>query len=79
MCGSETPTSARGAKGGAQAIAEATRKSGAFGLIGGGDWAAAVKQLALADQISYISTGGGALLEYMEGKELPGVAELSDK
>ena len=59
----------------AQAIAEATA-AGAYSLIGGGDSAAAVQQLGFGDQVSYISTGGGALLEYMEGKELPGVTAL---
>jgi phosphoglycerate kinase len=59
----------------AQAIAEATA-GGAYSLIGGGDSAAAVQQLGFGEQVSYISTGGGALLEYMEGKELPGVAAL---
>ncbi|MCS6795194.1 MAG: phosphoglycerate kinase [Raineya sp.] len=59
----------------AQAIADATAK-GAFSLIGGGDSAAAVNQLGFGEQVSYISTGGGALLEYIEGKELPGVKAL---
>ena len=58
-----------------RAIAEATA-AGAYSLIGGGDSAAAVQQMGFGEQVSYISTGGGALLEYMEGKELPGVAAL---
>lgn len=66
---------AKGTEAVAQAIAEATEQ-GAFSLIGGGDSAAAVNQLGFADRVSYISTGGGALLEYMEGKELPGVVAL---
>ncbi len=59
----------------ARYIAEATEK-GAFSLIGGGDSAAAVTQSGYSNKVSYISTGGGALLEYMEGKTLPGVAAL---
>lgn len=59
----------------AEAVVEAT-KNGGFSLIGGGDSAAAVNSLGYGDQVSYVSTGGGALLEYMEGKTLPGVAAL---
>jgi len=59
----------------AHAVAEAT-KNGAFSLIGGGDSAAAVQQFGLSTEVSYVSTGGGALLEYFEGKTLPGVAAL---
>jgi phosphoglycerate kinase len=66
-----------GTKSIATSIAEATRK-GAFSLIGGGDSAAAVNKFGYTDQVSYVSTGGGALLEYMEGKELPGVKMVMD-
>ncbi len=71
----EMPNFANGTASVAKAIAEAT-VNGAFSLIGGGDSAAAVNQLGYGEQMSYISTGGGALLEYMEGKELPGVKAL---
>jgi phosphoglycerate kinase len=64
-----------GTKAIALAIAEAT-KQGAFSLIGGGDSVAAINQFDLVDQVSYVSTGGGALLEYFEGKELPGIAAI---
>ena len=64
-----------GTKAVALSIAEAT-KNGAFSLIGGGDSVAAINKFNLANQVSYVSTGGGALLEYMEGKELPGVKAI---
>lgn len=65
----------QGTKAVAEAVVEAT-KNGAFSLIGGGDSAAAIAKFGLEDEVSYVSTGGGALLEYMEGKELPGVKAI---
>lgn len=73
----EFDTFATGTKTVADAVVEATSK-GAFSLIGGGDSAAAVAKFGMSDQVSYVSTGGGALLEYMEGKTLPGVAAIND-
>lgn len=61
----------------AEAVVKATEENGAFSLIGGGDSASAVNQAGYGDRVSYVSTGGGALLEYMEGKTLPGVAALA--
>jgi phosphoglycerate kinase len=67
----------KGTKAIAEAVVKAT-ENGAFSLIGGGDSAAAVAKFNLTEDVSYVSTGGGALLEYMEGKELPGVKAINE-
>jgi phosphoglycerate kinase len=69
---------AKGTSAIAQAIAKATQK-GAFSLIGGGDSVSAINKNKLADKVSYVSTGGGAMLEYMEGKVLPGIKAIRGK
>lgn len=74
---SEIPLYATGTIEIAKAVKDATQ-GGAFSLIGGGDSAAAINNLGFGDDVSYVSTGGGALLEYMEGKTLPGIAALQE-
>lgn len=73
----EMPAFAEGTRAVAKAVRDAT-EFGGFSLIGGGDSAAAINQFGYGDKVSYVSTGGGALLEYMEGKTLPGVAALEN-
>jgi phosphoglycerate kinase len=70
------PSFQQGTQAVAAAVAQAT-KQGAFSLVGGGDSAAAIKNLGYADQVSYLSTGGGALLAYLGGVPLPGVMALN--
>ncbi len=73
----EFPTFAKGSFALAKALAEATMQ-GAFTLVGGGDSVAAIRESGLDDKVSFLSTGGGAMLEYLEGKRLPGVAAIED-
>ncbi len=73
----ELETFAKGTKAIAQSVAESCKK-GCFAAVGGGDSVAAVKQMGIADQMSYVSTGGGAMLEYLEGKVLPGIKAIQD-
>jgi phosphoglycerate kinase len=73
----ELSTFAKGTNHIAQSVADAC-KQGCFAAVGGGDSVAAVKQMHLADQMSYVSTGGGAMLEYLEGKVLPGIKAIQD-
>lgn len=75
----ENPAFAEGTKAGLQALAEATAKNHATTIIGGGDTAAAADKFKVSTKVSHVSTGGGASLELLEGRVLPGVTALSEK
>jgi phosphoglycerate kinase len=75
----EDPRFAEGTFAVAKAVVEATQKNGAKTIIGGGDSVKALNKAGLGDKVTFMSTGGGASLEFLEGKELPGVGALSDK
>jgi len=74
----EMPAFAEGTRAVAESLVEATQSGGAFTLVGGGDSVAAINQLGYAEQVGYVSTGGGAMLEYLEGTVLPGIAAIQD-
>ena len=75
----EDPRFAEGTFGVARAVVDATKNNGAKSIIGGGDSVKALNRAGLGADVTFMSTGGGASLEFLEGKDLPGVAELSEK